>query len=61
MNIPHFTIPDGCHELFDEIAGILEFDARQSRQDAESTALRIVYAMHKDTQSISTIDESGTP
>lgn len=61
MNIPHFTIPHGYEELFDEIAGILEFDARLSRQDAESTALRIIYAMHSDTQNINTNDESGTP
>lgn len=61
MNIPHYSIPDGYDELFDEIAGILEFDARLSRQDAESTALRIIYALHSDTQNITTNDESGTP
>jgi hypothetical protein len=61
MIIPHYSIPDGYEELFDEIAGILEFDARLSRQDAESTALRIIYAMHLDTQNITTNDESGTP
>lgn len=60
MNIPKFAIPHGFDELFDEIAGILEFDAGISRQDAESTTLRIIYAMHSDTQNISTIDESGT-
>lgn len=60
MNIPQFAIPHGYEELFDEIAGILEFDAGQSRQNAETTTLRIIYAMHSDTQNISTIDESGT-
>lgn len=57
MNIPHFAIPDGYEEFFDEIAGILQFDARMGLREAESTALRIVYAMHKDTQSIGTNDD----
>ena len=60
MIIPHYSIPDGYEELFDEIAGILEFDARLSRQGAESTALRIIYAMHSDTQNIDTNDTCGT-
>lgn len=60
MKLPHFTIPDGYEELFDEIAGILEFDAKMSRQNADSTALRIIYAMHSDTQNIDTNDTCGT-
>lgn len=60
MNIPHFTIPHGYQDIFDEIAGILEYDAGLSRENAESTTLRIIYAMHSDTQNIDTIDESGT-
>ena len=60
MIIPQYSIPDGYDELFDEIAGILEFDAKMSRQDADSTALRIVYAMHSDTQNIDTNDTCGT-
>lgn len=60
MIIPHYSIPDGYDELFEEIAGILEFDAKMSRQDADSTALRIVYAMHSDAQNIDTNDTCGT-
>lgn len=60
MIIPHYSIPHGYEELFDEIAGILEFDAKMSRQDADSTALRIIYAMHSDTQNIDTNDTCGT-
>ncbi len=60
MIIPHYSIPDGYDELFEEIAGILEFDAKMSRQDADSTALRIIYAMHSDAQNIDTNDTCGT-
>ncbi len=60
MIIPHYSIPDGYDELFEEIAGILEFDAKMSRQDADSTALRIVYVIHSETQNISTNDKCGT-
>lgn len=60
MKLPHFTIPDGYEELFEEIAGILEFDAKMSRQNADSTALRIIYAMHSDLQNIDTNDTCGT-
>ena len=54
MNIPHYSIPDENHELFDEIAGILEFDAGMARQDAESTALRITYAIYSEKQIMKT-------
>ena len=54
MNIPHYSIPDGSHELFDEIAGILEFDAGMTRQDAESTALGITYAIYSEKQTMKT-------
>lgn len=60
MSIPKFTIPNGYDELFEEIAGILEFDAKMSRKDADSTALRIIYALHSGTQNISTNDSCGT-
>ena len=60
MITPKFAIPVGYDELFEEISGILEFDAKMSRQDADSTALRIVYAMHSDTQKINTNDKCGT-
>jgi len=39
---------------------LLEFDAKMSRQDADSTALRIIYAMHSDAQNIDTNDTCGT-
>lgn len=47
--IPAFAIPDEQQELFDEIAGILEYDARLGRCEAEFTALRIVYAMIQES------------
>ncbi len=39
---------------------LVEFDAKMSRQDADSTALRIIYAMHSDAQNIDTNDTCGT-
>lgn len=47
--IPAFAIPDEQKELYDEIAGILEFDARMGKREAEFTALRIVYAMIQES------------
>lgn len=42
--IPEFALPQWVSpELFDEIAGILEYEGRLSRSEAESTALRIIY------------------
>lgn len=55
--IPQFAVPDEHIDFYDEIAGILEFDAGMSREDAESTALRIVYATYQASQNISTNDE----
>lgn len=48
--LPAFAIPDEQKELFDEIAGILEYDARLGRREAEFTALRIVYAMIQESK-----------
>lgn len=45
--IPDFAVPDEFKELFDEYAGILEHDARMSRQRAEETALRMIHAQIK--------------
>lgn len=47
--IPAFAIPDEQKELYDEIAGILEYDARMGRREAEFTALRIVFAMIQES------------
>lgn len=47
--VPAFAIPDEQKELYDEIAGILEYDARMGRPEAEFTALRIVYAMIQES------------
>lgn len=42
--LPSFALPDWVSpELFDEIAGILEYDNRMSRLEAESMALKIIY------------------
>jgi len=59
MQLPSFAIPDSQNEFFEEIAGILEHDARMGRREAEFTALRIVYAMMNESQrqNISTIDD----
>jgi hypothetical protein len=42
--IPYFAIPDELKDLFEEYAGILEHDARMTRQQAEETAKRMIYA-----------------
>lgn len=42
--VPEFALPEWCSpELFDEVAGILEYDGKMTRLDAEKTALRIIY------------------
>ncbi len=45
--IPDYAIPDEFKELFEEYAGILEYDASMSRRQAEETANRMIHAQIK--------------
>lgn len=53
--IPEYAIPDELKDLFEELSAILEHDAQLSRRQAETIALRMIYAIierqtfHNDT------------